>query len=139
MSEITFYAKKKLNDYMALVLETHVQPNHLDCIEMRIYIDKQKCYNNDPTSIGEMLDYIRTAILNFNAFMNDFYDAIFVYQQTKKLNADKAADLFINIIKTADDTFTSLQFDKDYDMIEIFTKVNNNIESEYYTTGIIKR
>ena len=26
MSEITFYAKKKLNDYMALVLETHVQP-----------------------------------------------------------------------------------------------------------------
>lgn len=74
-----------------------------------------------------------------NAFMNDFYDAIFVYQQTKKLNADKTADLFINIIKTADDTFTSLQFDKDYDMIEIFTKVNNNIESEYYTTGIIKR
>ena len=66
MSEITFYAKKKLNDYMALVLETHVPPDHLDCIDMRIYIDKQKYYNNDPASIGEMLDYIRTAILNLD-------------------------------------------------------------------------
>ena len=83
--------------------------------------------------------YADVTLAKPNAFMNDFYDAIFVYQQTKKLNADKVADLFINIIKIANDTFTSLQFDKDYDMIEIFTKVNNNIESEYYTTGIIKR
>lgn len=66
MSEITFYAKKKLNNYMTLVLETHVPPDHLDCIEMRIYIDKQKYYNNNPESIGEMLDYIRTAILNLD-------------------------------------------------------------------------
>ena len=56
MSEITFYAKKKLNDYMAIVLESHIPLKSIDCIEMRIYIDKQKYYNNDPASIGEILD-----------------------------------------------------------------------------------
>ena len=74
MSEITFYAKKKLNDYMAIVLESHIPLKSIDCIEMRIYIDKQKYYNNDPASIGEMLDYIRTAILNLDEwYYKEYY------------------------------------------------------------------
>lgn len=114
----------------------------------RLFIGKIGCIEICMKSTYDMMvkiiqtlndKYADVTLAKPNAFMNDFYDAIFVYQQTKKLNADKVADLFINIIKTADDTFTSLQFDKDYDMIEIFTKVNNNIESKYYTTGIIKR
>ena len=114
----------------------------------RLFIGKIGCIEICMKSTYDMMvkiiqtlneKYADVTLAKPNAFMNDFYDAIFVYQQTKKLNADETANLFINIIKTADDTFTSLQFDKDYDMIEIFTKVNNNIESEYYTTGIIKR
>lgn len=114
----------------------------------RLFIGKIGCIEICMKSTYDMMvkiiqtlndKYADVTLAKPNAFMNDFYDAIFVYQQTKKLNADKTADLFINIIETADDTFTSLQFDKDYNMIEIFTKVNNNIESEYYTTGIIKR
>ena len=110
----------------------------------RLFIGKIGCIEICMKSTYDMMvkiiqtlndKYADVTLAKPNAFMNDFYDAIFVYQQTKKLNADKVADLFINIIKTADDTFTSLQFDKNYDMIEIFETVNMKITSKYYTTG----
>ena len=98
MSEITFYAKKKLNDYMAIVLESHIPPNDLDCIEMRLYIDKQKHYNNDLTSIGEILDCIRTAILN----LDEWYYKEYYYTAddiTNVLKLDLVQQALIKLLK----------------------------------------
>lgn len=74
-----------------------------------------------------------------NAFMDDIYDAIFLYKQSKGLTDEDAAKVFLKIINEANPVFTDLRFDKDTDMTEIFTKVNVYIESKYYTTGLIQR
>ena len=74
-----------------------------------------------------------------NAFMDDIYDAIFLYKQSKGLTDEDAAKVFLKIINEADPVFTDLRFDKDIDMTEIFTKVNGYIGSKYYTTGLIQR
>ena len=74
-----------------------------------------------------------------NAFMDDIYDAIFLYKQSKGLTDEDAAKVFLKIINEADPVFTDLRFDNDTDMTEIFTKVNGYIGSKYYTTGLIQR
>ena len=74
-----------------------------------------------------------------NAFIDDIYDAIFLYKQSKGLTDEDAAKVFLKIINEANPVFTDLRFDKDTDMTEIFTKVNGYIESKYYTTGLIQR
>ena len=83
--------------------------------------------------------YENVALAKPNAFMDDIYDAIFLYKQSKGLTDEDAADVFLKIINEANTSFTNLRFDKDYNMIEIFRQVNINIELEYYTTGLIKR
>lgn len=74
-----------------------------------------------------------------NAFMDDIYDAIFLYKQSKGLTDEDATKVFLKIINEADPVFTDLRFDNDTDMTEIFTKVNGYIRSKYYTTGLIQR
>lgn len=74
-----------------------------------------------------------------NAFMDDIYDAIFLYKQSKGLTDEDATKVFLKIINEADPVFTDLRFDNDTDMTEIFTKVNGYIGSKYYTTGLIQR
>ena len=83
--------------------------------------------------------YENVALAKPNAFMDDIYDAIFLYKQSKGLTDEDAADVFLKIINEANTSFTNLKFDKDYDMIEIFRRININIELEYYTTGLIKK
>ena len=83
--------------------------------------------------------YKNVALAKPNAFMDDIYDAIFLYKQSKGLTDEDAADVFLKIINEANTSFTNLRFDKDYDMIEIFRRININIELEYYTTGLIKK
>lgn len=74
-----------------------------------------------------------------NAFMDDIYDAIFLYKQSKGLTDEDATKVFLKIINEADPVFTDLRFDNDTDMTEIFTKVNGYIGSKYYTTGLIQK
>lgn len=74
-----------------------------------------------------------------NAFMDDIYDAIFLYKQSKGLTDEDATKVFLKIINEADPVFTDLRFDNDTDMTEIFTKVNGYIGSKYYTTDLIQR
>ena len=74
-----------------------------------------------------------------NAFMDNIYDAIFLYKQSKGLTDEDATKVFLKIINEADPVFTDLRFDNDTDMTEIFTKVNGYIGSKYYTTGLIQR
>lgn len=74
-----------------------------------------------------------------NAFMDDIYDAIFLYKQSKGLTDEDAVDVFLKIINESNTSFTNLRFDKDPKMIDAFAKVNNDIESEYYTTGRMQR
>ena len=74
-----------------------------------------------------------------NAFMDDIYDAIFLYKQSKGLTDEDATKVFLKIINEADPVFTDLRSDNDTDMTEIFTKVNGYIGSKYYTTGLIQR
>lgn len=74
-----------------------------------------------------------------NAFMDDIYDAIFLYKQSKGLTDEDATKVFLKIINEADTTFTNLRFDKDTKMIDAFAKVNTDIESEYYTTGLMQK
>lgn len=83
--------------------------------------------------------YENVALAKPNAFMDDIYDAIFLYKQLKGLTDEDAAKVFLKIINEADSVFTDLRFDKDTDMTEIFTKVNGYIGSKYYTTGLIQR
>lgn len=83
--------------------------------------------------------YENVALAKPNAFMDDIYDAIFLYKQSKGLTDEDAADVFLKIINEANTSFTNLRFDKDYDMIEIFRRININLELEYYTTGLIKK
>lgn len=83
--------------------------------------------------------YENVALAKPNAFMDDIYDAIFLYKQSKGLTDEDAADVFLKIINEADTAFTNLRFDKDPKMIDTFAKVNNDIESEYYTTGLIQK
>lgn len=83
--------------------------------------------------------YENVVLAKPNAFMDDIYDAIFLYKQSKGLTDEDAAEVFLKIINEANTSFTNLRFDKDYDMIEIFRRININIELEYYTTGLIKR
>lgn len=83
--------------------------------------------------------YENVALAKPNAFIDDIYDAVFLYKQSKGLTDEDAADVFSKIINEANTTFTNLRFNKDPKMIDAFAKVNNDIESEYYTTGLIKR
>lgn len=83
--------------------------------------------------------YENVALAKPNAFMDDLYDAIFLYKQSKGLTDEDAAEIFLKIINEADTAFTNLRFDKDPKMIDAFTKVNTDIESEYYTTGLMQR
>lgn len=83
--------------------------------------------------------YENVALAKPNAFIDDIYDAVFLYKQSKGLTDEDAADVFLKIINEANTTFTNLRFNKDPKMIDAFAKVNNDIESEYYTTGLIKR
>ena len=83
--------------------------------------------------------YKNVALAKPNAFMDDIYDAIFLYKQSKGLTDEGAAKVFLKIINEADPVFTNLRFDNDTDMTEIFTKVNGYIGSKYYTTGLIQR
>lgn len=83
--------------------------------------------------------YETVALAKPNAFMDDIYDAIFLYMQSKGLTDKDAAEVFLKIINEADTAFINLRFDKDPKMIDAFAKVNNDIESEYYTTGLIQK
>lgn len=83
--------------------------------------------------------YKNVALAKPNAFMDDIYDAIFLYKQSKGLTDEDATKVFLKIINEADPVFTDLRFDNDTDMTEIFTKVNGYIGSKYYTTGLIQR
>lgn len=83
--------------------------------------------------------YKNVALAKPNAFMDDIYDAIFLYKQSKDLTDEDAAKVFLKIINEADTAFTNLRFDKDPKMIDAFAKVNTDIESEYYTTGLIQK
>ena len=83
--------------------------------------------------------YENVALAKPNAFMDDIYDAIFLYKQSKGLTDEDAADVFLKIINEANTSFTNLRFNKDYDMIEIFRRININLELEYYTTSLIKK
>lgn len=64
MSRITFYAKKKINNLLAIELESHTTPDNIGCIDIQIYIDKFEYYKKPDklTTIGEMLEDIRYAI-----------------------------------------------------------------------------
>lgn len=83
--------------------------------------------------------YENVALAKPNAFMDDIYDAIFLYKQSKGLTDEDTTDIFLKIINEADTAFTNLRFNKDPKMIDAFAKVNNDIESEYYTTGLIQK
>lgn len=83
--------------------------------------------------------YANVKLAKPNAFMDNIYDAIFLYKQSKGLTDEDTAKVFLKIINEANVAFTNLRFDKDYDMIEIFRQININIELEYYTTGWMQR
>ena len=64
MSRITFYAKKKINNLLAIELESHTTPDNISCIDIQIYIDKFE-YNKKPdrlATIGEILEDIKYAL-----------------------------------------------------------------------------
>lgn len=64
MSAITFYAKKRINNLLAIELESHIPIDHIDCIDITIYIDKFEYYKKPDrlATIGEMLEEIQYAL-----------------------------------------------------------------------------
>lgn len=61
MSTISFYKTQKINKYLAIELESHTTLDHIGCIEIEIYIDKNEYYKKPDrlATIGEMLENIR--------------------------------------------------------------------------------
>lgn len=66
MSAITFYAKKKINNLLAIELESHIPLDSIGCIDIKIYVDKLEYYKNPDklATIGEMLENIKDALDN---------------------------------------------------------------------------
>jgi len=64
MSRITFYAKKKINNLLAIELESHTTPDNIGCIDIQIYIDKFEYYKKPDrlATIGEILEDIKYAL-----------------------------------------------------------------------------
>lgn len=64
MSAITFYKTQKINKYLAIELESSTTLDHIGCIGIEIYIDKNEYYKKPDklATIGEMLEDIRYAI-----------------------------------------------------------------------------
>ena len=64
MSTISFYKTQKINKYLAIELESSTTLDHIGCIGIEIYIDKNEYYKkpNKLATIGEMLEDIRYAI-----------------------------------------------------------------------------
>lgn len=76
MSTISFYKTQKINKYLAIELESHTTLDHIGCIGIEIYIDKNEYYKKPDrlATIGEMLEDIRYAIDNLcNLDYNDRY------------------------------------------------------------------
>lgn len=76
MSTISFYKTQKINNYLAIELESHTTLDHIGCIGIEIYIDKNEYYKKPDrlATIGEMLEDIRYAIDNLcNLNYNDRY------------------------------------------------------------------
>ena len=64
MSTISFYKTQKINKYLAIELESRTTLDHIGCIGIKIYIDKNEYYKKPDklTTIGEMLEDIRYAL-----------------------------------------------------------------------------
>lgn len=64
MSTISFYKTQKINKYLAIELESHTTLDHIGCIGIEIYINKDEYYKKPDklATIGEMLEDIRYAI-----------------------------------------------------------------------------
>ena len=76
MSTISFYKTKKINKYLAIELESHTTLDHIGCIEIEIYIDKNEYYKKPDrlATIGEMLENIRYAVDDLcTLYYNDCY------------------------------------------------------------------
>lgn len=76
MSTISFYKTQKINKYLTIELESHTTLDHIGCIGIEIYIDKNEYYKKPDrlATIGEMLEDIRYAIDDLcNLGYNDRY------------------------------------------------------------------
>lgn len=78
MSAITFYAKKKINNLLAIELESHTTLDHIGCIDIKIYVDKFGYYKKQDrlTTIGEMLENIKDTLdnlINWNNYRGEYY------------------------------------------------------------------
>lgn len=64
ISRITFYAKKKINNLLAIKLESHTTPDNIGCIDIQIYIDKFEYYKKPDrlATIDEILEEIKYAL-----------------------------------------------------------------------------
>lgn len=64
MSTISLYKTQKINKYLAIELESHTTLDHIGCIDIQIYIDKNEYYKKPDklATIGEMLENIRYAV-----------------------------------------------------------------------------
>ena len=77
MSTISFYKTQKINKYLAIELESRTTLDHIGCISIEIYIDKNEYYKKPDrlATIGEILDDIRYAVDDLcNLDYNDRYD-----------------------------------------------------------------
>lgn len=76
MSTISFYKTQKINKYLAIELESSTTLDHIGCIGIEIYIDKNEYYKKPDklATIGEMLEDIRYAINDLcDLGYNDLY------------------------------------------------------------------
>lgn len=76
MSTISFYKTQKINKYLAIELESRTTLDHIGCIGIKIYIDKNEYYKKPDrlATIGEMLEDIRYAINDLcDLSYNDHY------------------------------------------------------------------
>lgn len=76
MSTISFYKTQKINKYLAIELESRTTLDHIGCIDIQIYIDKNEYYKKPDrlATIGEILDDIRYAVDDLcNLDYNDRY------------------------------------------------------------------
>ena len=64
MSTITFYAKKRINNLLAIELESHITPDNIGCIDIQIYINKFEYYKKPDrlATIGEILEDIQDTL-----------------------------------------------------------------------------
>lgn len=78
MSAITFYAKEKINNLLAIELESHIPLDSIGCIDIKIYIDKFEYYKKPDrlATIGEILENIKNALdnlINWNNYRGEYY------------------------------------------------------------------